>query len=88
MINPNNIGDYINETARVLEEQQATINDVESRLADLNETLKEAQEAQEATIARILFVDKVLTKDFVESMGFPAKVSAKVKKQVLANGEE
>ena len=88
MINPNNIGDYINETARVLEEQQATINDVESRLASLNETLKEAQEAQEATIARILFVDKVLTKDFVESMGFPAKVSSKVKKQVLANEEE
>lgn len=88
MINPNNIGDYINETARVLEEQQDTINDVESRLADLNETLKEAQEAQEATIARILFVDKVLTKEFVESMGFPAKVSSKVKKQVLANEEE
>lgn len=88
MINPNNIGDYINETARVLEEQQATINDAESRLADLNEALKNAQEAQEATIARILFVDKVLTKDFVESMGFPAKVSAKVKKQVLANEEE
>lgn len=88
MINPNNIGDYINDTARVLGEQQATINDVEARLAELNKELEEAQETQEATIARILFVDKVLTKDFVESMGFPTKVSAKVKKQVLANEEE
>lgn len=88
MINPNNIGDYINDTARILGEQQATINDVETRLAELNKELEEAQETQEATIARILFVDKVLTKDFVESMGFPTKVSAKVKKQVLANEEE
>lgn len=88
MIDPNNIGDYINDTARILEEQQGTINDVESRLADLNKTLKEAQETQEATVARILFVDKVLTRDFVESMGFPTRVSAKVKKQVLNNEEE